>query len=97
MKIDDEAERILRTTHCDADLEEIPDAELQPLPPQRLPEEPKSLPPAPPRAAVPQTLVLRSFLPPKETPALTGPQEALQPPQSLRPQGLLLSKNGGGS
>ena len=97
MKIDDEAGRILRTTHCDADLEEIPDAELQPLPPQRLPEEPNSLPSAPLRTAVPQTLVLRSFLPPKETPALTGPQEALQPPRRLPPQGLLLSKKGGGS
>ncbi len=83
MKIDDEAGRILRTTRCDADLEEIPDAELQPLPPQRLPEKPKSLPPAPPRTALPQTLVLRSFLPPKETPALTGPQGALQPPRRL--------------
>jgi hypothetical protein len=97
MKIDDEAGRILRTTRCDADLEEIPDAELQPLPLQRLPEEPNSLPSAPPRTALPQTLVLRSFAPPKETPALTGPQEALQPPRRVLPQGLLLSKKGGGS
>jgi hypothetical protein len=97
MKIDDDAGRIVRTTRCDVDLDEIPDLDLQPLPPQRLPEKPNSLPSAPPRTAVPQTLARRSFVPPQETPALTGPQGALQPPRRLPPQGLLLSKKGGGS
>jgi hypothetical protein len=89
MKIDDEAGRILRTTRCDADLEEIPDFELQPLPPRYEITAPRS------QIAEPIPPVDLVGVPPSAPSVQIPPTKSQAPMIELQGRRLLPEKGGG--